>query len=488
MIKAYKWTKNVGFGKEGFRFSMRKIISRMQRHRSAIVMGIISMAVYVCLFALFFGTMGINNWQLRHASRTLATTLLTYVVMSYVMQQVYGGFEVGRKKNKPIISSMVLSTFMVDIVTYLQLQIMNVNDNNNAYLQLFGPDFPHLILCLVLQVACIILFVRIGNDTYFRMNPPKRCLLVLGNMAEKAAIIRKIHRYKLQWHVEKAVSEDDPDMIRHIAESETVFLVGVSEESQMRLMRVCYQLQKDVLCRAQLEDVMLSNARQVIVDDAPFLAMEFRKMTLGQRIIKRLMDVAVSGLGLLVLSPLLGVIALMIHSEDGGPVIFRQKRKTVGGKVFSICKFRTMSQAASSEAHQVSATADDQRITKVGHVLRRFRLDELPQLWNILKGDMTLVGPRPEMLENVEKYKLQLPAFVYREKMKAGLTGYAQIEGRYNTTPEDKLMLDLMYIESFSVWVDIKLMFRTLTVFFKSSDSTQGFTAEEERDDTTIAG
>ena len=108
--------------------------------------------------------------------------------------------------------------------------------------------------------------------------------------------------------------------------------------------------------------------------------------------------------------------------------------------------------------------------------LRRCRLDELPQLVNIFHGDMTLVGPRPEMVENVEKYKAQYPAFVYRERMKAGLTGYAQIEGKYNTTPEDKLMLDLMYIESFSIWLDVKLLFRTLTVFFKA-DSTEGFDA-----------
>ena len=467
---------------------MSRLFGRMRRHRSAILMGIITIAMYACLFALFFGTMGINNWQLRHASRTLATTLLTYVVMSYVMQQVYGGFEVGRKKNKPIISSMVLSTVMVDLVTYLQLQIMNVNEYNNKRLELFGEDLPWLLVCMVLQVVAIILFVRIGNDTYFRLNPPKRCLLVLGNMDEQASIERKIHRYRLQWHVEKTALCTDPDIERLIAESETVFLCGVSEQDQMRLLQTCYRMQKDVLCRAQLEDIMLSNARQVIVDDAPFLAMEYRKMTLGQRILKRLMDVTVSGLGLLVLSPLLAIIAVMIRAEDGGPVIFRQDRKTVGGNVFSICKFRTMSQAASSEKHQVSAAEGDRRITKVGKVLRRFRLDELPQLWNILRGDMTLVGPRPEMLENVEKYKLQLPAFVYREKMKAGLTGYAQIEGRYNTTPEDKLMLDLMYIESFSLWVDIKLIFRTLTVFFKSSDSTQGFAAGDKPDEPSVPG
>lgn len=450
-----------------------------KRHRSALVMGLISLAVYASLLLIFFGIMGINNWPLRHASRTSGITLVTFVAMTLVMAMVYGGFEVGRKKNKPIISSMTLAVVVVDLVTYLQLQIMNVNENNNDHLILFGKDFPYLLLCILLQFLAIILFVRIGNSTYFRMNPPRRCLLVLADRGAESATRRKIDRYRLQWHVEKVSMFDDPHLIDLIRSSETVILSGLPAEDQMRILHQCYDLQKDVLCRAQLEDIMLSNARQVIVDDAAFLAMDYRKMTILQRLIKRGMDVLFSALVLLVLSPLMAVIALCIHFEDGGKVIFRQKRMSVNGRVFTICKFRTMSEAASSSKHQVSASADDARITKIGHFLRRTRLDELPQFWNILKGDMTLVGPRPEMLENVEKYKQQLPAFVYREKMKAGLTGYAQIEGRYNTTPEDKLMLDLMYIESFSIWLDIKLLFRTLTVFFKS-DSTEGFAQEQD--------
>lgn len=455
-----------------------------KRHRSALVMGLISLAVYASLLLIFFGIMGINNWPLRHASRTSGITLVTFVAMTLVMAMVYGGFEVGRKKNKPIISSMTLAVVAVDLVTYLQLQIMNVNENNNDHLILFGKDFPYLLLCILLQFLAIILFVRIGNSTYFRMNPPRRCLLVLADRGEESATRRKIDRYRLQWHVEKVAMFDDPHLIDLIRNSETVILSGLPAEDQMRILHQCYDLQKDVLCRAQLEDIMLSNARQVIVDDAAFLAMDYRKMTILQRLIKRGMDVLFSALVLLVLSPLMAVIALCIHFEDGGKVIFRQERMSVNGRIFTICKFRTMSEAASSSKHQVSASADDARITKIGHFLRRTRLDELPQFWNILKGDMTLVGPRPEMLENVEKYKQQLPAFVYREKMKAGLTGYAQIEGRYNTTPEDKLMLDLMYIESFSIWLDIKLLFRTLTVFFKS-DSTEGFA--QEQDGTTKA-
>lgn len=457
----------------------------LKRHRSALVMGLISLAVYASLLLVFFGIMGINNWPLRHASRTSGITLVTFVAMTFVMAMVYGGFEVGRKKNKPIISSMTLAVVVVDLVTYLQLQIMNVNENNNDHLILFGKDFPYLLLCILLQFLVIILFVRIGNSTYFRMNPPRRCLLVLADSREEFATRRKIDRYQLQWHVEKVALFDDPHLIDLIRSSETVILSGLPAEDQMRILHQCYDLQKDVLCRAQLEDIMLSNARQVIVDDAAFLAMDYRKMTILQRLIKRGMDILFSALVLLVLSPLMAVIALCIHFEDGGKVIFRQKRMSVNGRIFTICKFRTMSEAASSSKHQVSASADDARITKIGHFLRRTRLDELPQFWNILKGDMTLVGPRPEMLENVEKYKQQLPAFVYREKMKAGLTGYAQIEGRYNTTPEDKLMLDLMYIESFSIWLDIKLLFRTLTVFFKS-DSTEGFA--QTQDDAAKAG
>lgn len=440
------------------------------------MMGFLRVMVYGCLALLFFGLMGVNNWQLTNPSRTLATTLLTYTAMMIAMHAVYGGYAVGKKKSKPVISSMSLATLATDVVTYLQLQIMNVNANKNNRLELLGEDFPWLILCMIAQVLLIIFWVRLGNGMYFTINPPRKCLLILGEKEQEARLRRKIGRYALQWKVEATAMWNDPDVEKRIADYELIFMATMPEEAKMCLMRRCYDLRKDVISQAQLQDIMLSNARQIVVDDAPFLEMEYGKITLGQRIMKRLMDIFVSLLVLVVFSPVLAVIALLIHLEDGGPVIFRQMRMSVNGRKFSICKFRTMTVHDNSEK-QVSATQNDSRITRVGAVLRRTRLDELPQFWNILRGDMTLVGPRPEMLENVEKYKLQLPSFVYREKMKAGLTGYAQIEGRYNTTPEDKLMLDLMYIESFSLWVDVKLLFRTLTVFFKS-DSTEGFEAD----------
>lgn len=157
-------------------------------------------------------------------------------------------------------------------------------------------------------------------------------------------------------------------------------------------------------------------------------------------------------------SPIWIVSAIAIKAYDGGSIFFKQKRATLNGRVFEVYKFRTMKENVENR----SVTDDDDRITKPGKILRKIRMDELPQLLNILKGDMSFVGPRPEMLENVNEYEKQLPEFRYRLRVKAGLTGYAQIAGKYNTTPKDKLIMDMMYIEQFNIWKDIQLISRHL--------------------------
>ena len=282
-----------------------------------------------------------------------------------------------------------------------------------------------------------------------------------------------------QWHLSDIALWTDPDLKARIERADVVFIAGVPDSERLRLMRICYDLRRDVVCKAELQDVMLSSAQPLIVDDAPFLEMDYHKITLVQRAVKRLGDIAVSAAVLLLLWPLMGLIALAILLDDGRPAVFRQERLTLGGHTFTIRKFRTMQKNA---AGTFPEEEDDLRITRVGRFLRLTRLDELPQFWNILIGDMSLVGPRPEMLANVSRYKSALPTFVYREKMKAGLTGYAQIEGRYNTSPEDKLMLDLMYIERFSILNDIRLLFRTPTIYFRK-DSAQPFERQGDKEE-----
>ena len=457
---------------EGFRLSSRS--HSFHQAKTDILIGVMSFTLYTILGLAFFYFLSLNNIFLRYVNRTLATTLLTFAAMTIAMHAVYGGYDVGRKKSKPVISAMISGIAVTDLVTYIQLEIMNVNENYNDHLILFGPDLLWLLLCFVIQVLVIILFVRIGNQLYFRFTPPRSCLLVLGSPSQEDSLRAKIGRYKLQWRVDDVVLYNVPDLKERIKQAEVIFLGQVPEEAKFPLLKICYDDRKDVMCKADLEEIMLCNARPAVVDDAAFLSMEYNKATLFQRFAKRCGDIILSMLALIIFSPFILLISVLIKLEDGGPVIFRQARLTAAGRPFTIRKFRTMVPQSKLEDQQVSVAVDDPRITKVGSFLRRYRLDEIPQFFNILIGDMSLVGPRPEMMSNVALYKMNLPSFVYREKMKAGLTGYAQIEGRYNTSAEDKLMLDMMYIESFSIWLDVKLLLRTFTVLWKK-DSTQGF-------------
>ena len=457
-----------------------RIARFFRRAKTDILIGAMAVLLYALIGFIFYYCMYRTNAYLRHANRTAGTIILTFVVSTVAMRAVYGGYDVGQKKDKPVISAMIFSTLITDIITYIQFEIMNTNINNRQYLDLFfrnlfSSDLLYLLVCYIVQVLVIILFVRLGNQLYFHFTPPQSVLLILGDQDQEESLRAKIGQYKLQWRVDDAAMFYAPDIKERIDRADIIFLGNVPFGAKFTLLKLCYDDRKDVMCKAEMEEIMLCNSRPAIIDDAAFLSMKYSKITLLQRIIKRLGDVVISLLALILFSPLILIVSLLIKLEDGGPVIFKQDRLTLNGRTFTIRKFRTMAPHNESEDDpEVSVAQDDPRITKVGSFLRRFRLDEIPQFVNILIGDMSLVGPRPEMMANVTRYKMDLPAFVYREKMKAGLTGYAQIEGRYNTTAEDKLMLDLMYIESFSIWVDVKLILRTFTLLFKK-DSTQGF-------------
>lgn len=187
---------------------------------------------------------------------------------------------------------------------------------------------------------------------------------------------------------------------------------------------------------------------------------------------KRIMDILISGVGLLIASPIYLLIALAIKLDDGGPVLYKQERLTIGGKVFYIYKFRSMIVNAETAVARLAGKKDD-RITAVGKILRRYRLDELPQLLNILKGDMSFVGPRPERPVLAEQIAEEIPEFPYRLKVKAGLTGFAQVLGKYNTSPYDKLKMDLMYISRYSILLDLKIILMTPKMLF-IKEKTEG--------------
>ena len=431
--------------------------------------------LYVSLFLTFFLLMSITNPQVINLSRTAATTMATFAILLFILSLVYGGYQLGEKKARSVFSSLVIAIVMTDIASYLQLQIMNVNPANNDRLILFGPDFGLFILALLMQVGFIYLFVTLGFHFYFRINPPERCCIISSSQEQAQHIAEKIATFRQKYKLCDVLHYQCRDVHQAILSHDVVFLAGIPDTEEAQLKSFCYKHGKTIYLQAELDDVIISTSQQSVIDDALFLYIHRVEPTLIQRFVKRLMDVALSLIGLVIGSPLVIFAAVAIKLTSPGRLFFRQERATIGGRVFQIIKFRTMYENACESLGQ-SACENDGRITRVGRFLRKYRIDELPQLLNVLMGDMSIVGPRPEMLENVNRYTQEVPEFEYRNQMKAGLTGMAQIDGKYNTTPKDKVILDLLYIENFSLMMDLKLIMRTATIFFRR-DSTEGFQA-----------
>ena len=446
----------------------------LKRFKSTIVM-LIKFALFTMLFAIFFLIFGIENAWLLHMSRTAATTMLTFLVLGSASMSIYGGYRIGIYKSKPIISSMTLSTVITDFVTYIQLCIMNTNSANNQTFRF--ENFHLLLLVLCLQFIVIVGFAYFGNYIYFFINSPEKCCVITTSKTALNSVVPKIKKYRKQYEITDMILFTSPDLFDIIDRCDTVFVYDVPISSRTMIVEYCYSKNKNIYYNFEMCDVVALRGRTAILDDKPLYASQVKELTFEQKAVKRAFDVFFSVLGLIILSPLFALCAILIKAEDGGKVLFKQKRATKDGKIFSVYKFRTMKEKDSVNR---SVTSDDDRITKVGNLLRKFRIDELPQLINIIKGDMSIVGPRPEMVENVNEYEDKLPEFSYRLRVKAGLTGHAQIAGKYNTSPKDKLVLDLMYIEKYSLWLDFKLIFQTLTVFFKAAESTEAFGHGEE--------
>ncbi|QIK56980.1 sugar transferase [Erysipelothrix sp. HDW6A] len=426
--------------------------------------------VYVALYLVFFLCFKRENIALVNLSRTLVITSMTFVTVGILMMFVYGNFEIGKKKTKPIIYSMAVGIILTDLLTYLQLMIMNTNPFNNPVFKLEQLDT--LLIVIVVQILIIYITTSIGNRIYFNMNKPMKTLLVCSDPDDHDAgvIERFIDRFKLQYNVVGKVHQDkilDPKCLDAI---EYVVFVNVRSAERKQWVDECYKRSISFSYSPSISDVLELSGEHVTFDDKPMISIDAKGLSLEQRVVKRAIDLLGAIVGVILSSPIWIVSAIAIKLGDGGSILFTQDRYTINGKIFKVYKFRTMKE----NVENYSSTEDDDRITKVGKVLRKIRMDELPQLLNILKGDMSLVGPRPEMLSNVELYEQELPEFRYRLRVKAGLTGIAQIEGKYNTSPYDKLLMDLLYIENYSIWSDIKLILRTVTVIFKS-DSTEGF-------------
>ena len=387
-----------------------------------------------------------------------------YIVMLIFLGRVFGGLLVGVRKNGEILFSHFFTTVFADFAFYVLLMLLS----------LMFPDPRALLVGFAVQFVVAFVFITLMGNWYRWAFRPYDVLLIYGSEAVED-LVPKLHSRKDQFNIVDMVSASDSRRaIRDaIDRNSTVMLVDISAELRNKIFKYCYETSKRIYVTPKISDIILNGSAPVHLFDTPLLLTEGNPLEYEERVIKRAWDIFFSLFLMILTSPILVITALAIKLSDGGPVFYRQIRCTKNGEEFEILKFRSMIVDAEKTGKAVLATENDPRITKVGRIIRKLRIDELPQLINVLKGDMSFVGPRPERPEFIQKYMEEMPEFSYRMKVRAGITGYAQLYGKYNTKPYDKLKLDLYYIEQFSLGLDIKLMILTIKILF-TKESTEG--------------
>lgn len=393
-----------------------------------------------------------------------------YALITFFLFKNMDGFEFGNLRRIDLALAQWFGSFIVNFITYFQLCLI---ENH-----LINP-VPMLLL-VVADVVVSTIFVFSYTYIYHIIYPPYRMIMVFGTDTALGLKVKLDSRWD-KYHIEKLISaEEDFDKIcNEILKYQAVVINDVPAQIRNDILKFCYKNGIRSYVVPKITDLIMRGATAVSIFDTPILLVKGTGLTIVQRVFKRLLDIILSLIAVIIAAPIMVIIAIAIKLEDGGPVFYKQKRATLGGDVFEILKFRSMIVDAEKPGQSIPATDKDPRITKVGNIIRATRVDELPQILNILKGDMSIVGPRPERVEHVEEYEKLIPEFGFRLKVKGGLTGYAQIYGKYNTTPYDKLRLDLMYIENYSLLTDIKLILMTIRILLKK-ESTEGFDKANE--------
>ena len=428
----------------------------------------VTILILICLTAAFGYTWihYINTgiiWAFFHRGNVLLIAL--YFILQYIFSRIYGALKIDVSRVGDIVYSQGLTTFIVDVIMYFIMSLVA---------RKMVPVYPCLILLLV-QMGIILLWAYIAVYFYKKLYPPLR-LVVVYSYHSATNLVWKLSVRDDQFHVCEAISVDQgmEYMEQRIDIYDGVVICDISGSERNDILKYCYDHDKLTYVMPKISDIIIRSGENIHLFDTPLLMCRNAGLTFERRVFKRILDILICLIGLAVTGWLMLIVALLIKIEDGGPVFYKQDRVTQGGRVFQIIKFRSMIVNAEADGKAHPAVTDDQRITKVGRVIRATRFDEMPQIFNILKGDMSIVGPRPERVENVEEYTREIPEFKYRLKGKAGLTGYAQIYGKYNTTAYDKLKLDLFYIENYSIRTDLRLIFMTVKVLFMK-ESTEGF-------------
>jgi len=413
------------------------------------------------------------NWQFFHTSDHSSSDgfvlnlliLAAYLIALYGLNKTYHALAVGLVRISEMLYSQTLGALICNAVLYF---------SSCVYCHSLLPVVPMIILIAVQFVFCVLWSIT-ANKIYFRLFPPPKTAIVHETEADLMRI-KSISYFSEHFDLVKTISRPGSDtdaLFAKLNGIQVLFIAGVDYPMRSAIVKYCVENNIRGYFVPRISEIIMAGAEHMSMFSEPVMRVQRVQTKSFYHVVKRLFDMIIASAGIICLSPLMFVTALAIKLHDGGPVFYRQQRLTQNRRIFSILKFRSMNVNAEKDGVARLASENDSRITPVGKFIRATRIDELPQLINILKGDMSLVGPRPERPEIAAEYEKILPEFSLRLQVKAGLTGMAQVYGRYNTDPYSKLQMDLMYVNKLSFITDFKLLFATVKILFLK-ESTSG--------------
>lgn len=388
--------------------------------------------------------------------------LSVYVLIYVLFARIYDAFQINQVRRSELFFSQMIAIVLADAVFFILIFVLLRS----------LPDLFVFMCCIMIQILILLIWCLTVATLYFKVFKKRKAVVIydsIHNLYEitKHVMFKRGFELAGTYDIDelKTLSEAERSrwIIDWIKDAEVVFIMEIPSHERNMIIKYCVENRISCYDEPKISDILLRSSKQYYMYNLPMVLVERYYPSPEYMVIKRLNDIILAVLAFVALIPVSIILALTIKFTDKGPVLYRQKRLTKDGREFNMYKFRSMKLDAEKDTGAVlSAGKKDPRVTKIGRFMRRTRLDELPQLINIIKGDMSIVGPRPERPEIFEKYTKDLPEFSLRLQVRAGLTGYAQVYGRYDSDPYDKLCMDLHYIATAGLVEDSKIILATI--------------------------
>ena len=452
---------------------MKSVRSEGKYYYRFLCAALLTAVAYATFFFVWFSFVSVHN-------QTNALTGYGNLVMASVIYVALCGFtmvslhayKIGVERKANTLAAQIISLFIVDMTEVLVS--MAITGQFRFALHFL---WRYSLLFFVQSMLFTVLSIPMIN-IYRKIFPPLKVLGIEGDNPND--LFDKINAIDYKYHIAERLPYTSDRLEKTILKYDAVLINDVPADVKNRILLFCFANDVRIYVSPEIADIITKSSEQLNLLDTPLYLCRNNGMSFMERIIKRTCDILFSAAALVLFSPLFALTALAIKLDDGGPVFYKQERCTIDCRRFMIIKFRSMIVDAEKDGRPHPAGEKDERITRVGRIIRATRFDEFPQLINILRGEMSIVGPRPERIEHVERYTADLPEFVLRSKVKGGLTGYAQVYGKYNTSASDKLKLDIVYITRYNLLLDLQIIIETLKILFQK-ESTEGFSSEQSK-------